>query len=71
MRTHRDKRAAHQQNTRADGDLVASLQFIATPHPALGVTCGGLALNGGVNLVAPKRQGGGTNGILAFNALLA
>jgi hypothetical protein len=33
MRAHGEKYAAYQQNTRADGDLIASLQFIATPHP--------------------------------------
>jgi hypothetical protein len=35
------------------------------------VTCPGHALNARLNVVAPKRQGSGTNGILAFNALLA
>jgi len=35
------------------------------------VTGDSLTLNAAVNVVAPKRQGGGTNGILAFNALLA
>jgi hypothetical protein len=71
MRAHSDEQAAHQKNADGDGDLIASLQFIATPHPASGVTGDSLTLNAGVNVVAPKRQGGGTNGILAFNALLA
>ena len=39
--------------------------------PDTGVTCSGHALNACLTVVAPKRWGGGTNGILAFNALLA
>ena len=71
VRPHRDKRSAHQEDADTDGDLVASLQFIATPHPASGVTGESLTLNAAVNVVAPNRRGDGTNGILAFNAPLA